>query len=426
MNIDNHNDNLSLNIEHILKDEYVVPLYQRNFAWGEEEITQLIQDIYNSYIHDENSHYFIGSLVVLRRNSGIFEIIDGQQRMTAITLLSKILNINNAHHLHYDSRPEVEQFFSSFYRDEQLNYTSFGDDVFHYIEATRYIYDCELEPGKGNTIAKLKKESSDGNEPLEKLKKYIATNVILVRVEIPEDTDVASYFEIMNTRGDQLKKHELLKAFLLNQDNFNVETSKYEQPDNVKDIFSKARYTLSMLWESCSEIDKPIQKCFNVNTRKLLFGDMYDNFLTFNQFVDYLSKTPPNNEQSCSISDFLGAQSNNNGTNQHSIDTDSQDDDDTPKYQAIIDFSNFLMLVFKLLYEQLDKEIPLNEQYLLDTYRDQSKIIDPIWFIYNLLYFRTIFDRYIVKSAIDDIYEDGYRWALISPYNYTNSEKTSF
>ena len=35
-----------------------------------------------------------------------------------------------------------------------------------------------------------------------------------MRVEIPQDTDVASYFEIMNNRGAQLQKHEILKSFM--------------------------------------------------------------------------------------------------------------------------------------------------------------------------------------------------------------------
>lgn len=38
------NENLGKNIETILKSNYVIPLYQRNFAWREEEITQLLQD----------------------------------------------------------------------------------------------------------------------------------------------------------------------------------------------------------------------------------------------------------------------------------------------------------------------------------------------------------------------------------------------
>ena len=60
---------LNKNIAEIWQDDYVVPLYQRNYAWQESQIQQLLQDIYdNSKTLDSN--YFIGSLVVLQRPDG--------------------------------------------------------------------------------------------------------------------------------------------------------------------------------------------------------------------------------------------------------------------------------------------------------------------------------------------------------------------
>ena len=38
-----------LSVENLFKDKYIIPLYQRNFAWGEEQISRLLQDIYESY-----------------------------------------------------------------------------------------------------------------------------------------------------------------------------------------------------------------------------------------------------------------------------------------------------------------------------------------------------------------------------------------
>ena len=37
-----------LSVENLFKDKYIIPLYQRNFAWGEEQISRLLQDIYES------------------------------------------------------------------------------------------------------------------------------------------------------------------------------------------------------------------------------------------------------------------------------------------------------------------------------------------------------------------------------------------
>ena len=68
-----------LSVENIFKDKYIIPLYQRNFAWGEEQISRLLQDIYES-MRSGDKHFYIGSLVVLQRGNGEFEVIDGQQR----------------------------------------------------------------------------------------------------------------------------------------------------------------------------------------------------------------------------------------------------------------------------------------------------------------------------------------------------------
>jgi len=73
-------------------ERYSIPMYQRNYAWEEAEITQLIQDVID-YIPEKRS-YYIGTLVVFeRRNASnvTFETIDGQQRLTTLSLLASYL-----------------------------------------------------------------------------------------------------------------------------------------------------------------------------------------------------------------------------------------------------------------------------------------------------------------------------------------------
>ena len=65
-----HNTVEILNVEQIFNSRYVVPLYQRNFAWGEEQISQLLQDI-NESIKVKDQQCFIGSLVTIRRQDAI-------------------------------------------------------------------------------------------------------------------------------------------------------------------------------------------------------------------------------------------------------------------------------------------------------------------------------------------------------------------
>ena len=100
--------------------KYIVPLYQRNYAWRKNEIEQLLQDVYESFKKNRNGNYFIGSLVVLKRQNGDYEVIDGQQRLTTLSLITRMLEISKVSCLFYDSRPEVEAFFREYYTHTTL------------------------------------------------------------------------------------------------------------------------------------------------------------------------------------------------------------------------------------------------------------------------------------------------------------------
>ena len=67
--------------------EYVIPLYQRAFAWEERQLDQLVEDIIDI---PDNSNYYIGSLIV-SRNGNKYEVVDGQQRLTSLYLLLSCL-----------------------------------------------------------------------------------------------------------------------------------------------------------------------------------------------------------------------------------------------------------------------------------------------------------------------------------------------
>lgn len=78
-------------IRALLEDRarYLVPMYQRNYAWGEGEITQLLQDVLDyqqKLVSGKGPQtYYIGTLVVFARDDGSFEVIDGQQRFTTLS-----------------------------------------------------------------------------------------------------------------------------------------------------------------------------------------------------------------------------------------------------------------------------------------------------------------------------------------------------
>jgi uncharacterized protein with ParB-like and HNH nuclease domain len=81
------NDLKKIPVSHVFDNiNYLVPIYQRNYAWGEMQIVQLIEDIESS-IGSSNNSYFLGNLIVNQTDNNVYEVIDGQQRLTTLYLL---------------------------------------------------------------------------------------------------------------------------------------------------------------------------------------------------------------------------------------------------------------------------------------------------------------------------------------------------
>lgn len=380
---------LNKTINEIFEDSYVIPLYQRNFAWGEEQIQQLIQDIYDAS-QQGDLKYYIGTLVVLKRHNGVYEVIDGQQRLTVLSLLIRILGLKTDLKLSYDSRPEVENFLREFYKD--LDYKSCEAQTYNFSNAVKCI--------KNSKVLKSDGESVEFDDIRKDLVDYLLNKVILFRVEIPEDTDVASYFEIMNNRGEQLQKHEIFKAKLM---------AKLEP---------KYHNEFNLIWTACSNMKNHIQACFGIEQRRKYFGENYDNFC-FNGFA--IEENENNkveiNTEGYSIADILS------GNSTCSVEKYGEKET-TDKYNSIIDFPNFLMHVLKLYMQEgnLDEEISLDEKFLLKTNIEK---IDPSKFIYLLFKCRVLFDRYIIKT-IDLDSQDDFRWTLRKLEKTDYSEKISY
>lgn len=391
--------NLNKSLQKIFNHKYIIPLYQRNYAWGEDEIAQLLQDLYENFKKFETNqdlNYFIGSLVVLKRKDGFYEVIDGQQRLTTLSILLRMLGCVEEPKLFYESRPEVEAFFNSYYRNGNTKDVTFTYKVSNLINAVDLLGQTIVNPdeAKEKTLFEIPQ--------IDDFKKFVFENVILVLVEIPQETDVASYFEIMNNRGEQLQKHEILKSYLM-------ETLK----DGDGSYFEKQQDEFSKIWDACSQMDIHIQKLFSAEDRREYFGHYYDEFYPIN-----FKKEDPQKTFGFSINDALERPKEK---------TDSDyigDIDDSGEDNSIIDFPNFLMHIFKLKYQTYshngnEVEIPLNEKDLLTVYESLKTKIDAKDFISDLLYYRTVFDRFIIKSSEDENHEDHYKWTLKKPYKYT-------
>lgn len=382
-----------LNVEQIFNSRYVVPLYQRNFAWGEEQICQLLQDI-NESIKVKDQQYFIGSLVTIRRQDDSFEVIDGQQRLTILALLSYVLQFKVKTEIHYDSRPEVERFLQSL---------ASGVDASGSDPSTSHFSDA---------IGTIKEEISK-IENKDTFRDYVLNNVCLVREIMPGDTDVAAYFEIMNNRGEQLQEHEIVKGILLGKLKDNPKLSK----------------VCASIWDACSQMDERVQKSFDTNIRKALFGEDYDSFtLNDSNFKEYLLSIDSDEiiTEGLNLDEILNGKAPEKSNNK----SEEEDIPEADREESIIDFPNFLMHVMKLYYNDKIKgnkeidEIRLHDKYLLKTFRLIEADIDATEFFYRLLKCRTVFDRYIVKANfVSDNDEEGREWSLLKPNKYTDTRR---
>ena len=391
---------LTLSIESLLNgdDHYVIPVYQRNYAWQESEISQLIQDIFD-YVpeKEEGQDYYIGTLIAYERKIGpklYYETIDGQQRVTTLTLLTSAIRhfypdvalpwfkkIN----LEFASRKSSSETLQHIYlygEDFSPDYT-WNERIVSGFELCKELLRKKLAENPGITIQVF----SD----------YLFSRVKILRVTVPEDTDLNHYFEIMNNRGEQLEKHEILK-------------SKFLEILNGLDISENelALSVFNQVWEACSNMEKYIQYGFSVDERHVVFG--LDNWNTLNpiDFFDLSQKLKKTVITDLPLKDIVLSEIIQ-GKVLKSLEPSTEDAPE--RFNAVINFPNFLLHVLRIYTR---KDIPLDDKRLITTFETEIKAApDKIRFAqefgFELLRCKFFFDKYIIKrefiGGID-------RWSL--------------
>ena len=369
-------------------DDYVIPIYQRNYEWGEPQITQLIQDIVDyiikSKVSENKPKYYIGSLIAYERKLEgglIYETIDGQQRLTTLTILLNVIkneyykeNINNDWfkkfiewykklNLSFDSRKVASNTLSYIFNGESLDNK-----------------ECNVAIQQGYNDAKksLAKILIDNKLTIEDFCNYFFEKVTILRVLVPEDTDLNHYFEIMNSRGEQLEKHEILKAKML----------EVLEDDNLK-------YAFNLIWESTSNMEKYVQYGFSVAQRDELFGKNDWNNLVDKDDVYKKLQIPTANqtsEETLTISKLLLK------TAKQITDNSNTTDESPDRFNTIINFANFLLHILRI---QTKSDVPLDDKRLLELFEPFLKNEDKIDFVkqfgYNLLKSKFYFDKYVIK-----------------------------
>ena len=391
----------SLYIKNLFENtDYIVPIYQRNYAWGEPEITQLLDDIYDYSKINDNKNYYLGSLVVHKRVDGRLEVIDGQQRLTTLFVLLNVLkhefnyelDLNNIY-LHFESRTKSTL---------ALKEVASGN-----IEGTDEKVEIKIRDAYTTIKTRLKKQDIVVN----KFQKYLLENVVILRIGVPQDTDLNHYFEIMNNRGEQLEKHEILKSRMLD---------KLSESSEDMERFN-------LIWEACSNMEKYVQYAFPISLRNDIFGQEWNKFnlTSFDDIKIEPSDEKSNTKGSYYISSLLADRKKI----QNPYEDKKTVDSDTPeRFTSVVNFPNFLLHVLKI--QEKKEDIALDDKRLLETFIDYYKDINSVKkFAFNLLKLRFLFDQYVTKREYVSV---GDQWSLkqlvknVSTKNNTAYYKNTF
>lgn len=345
---------------------YEIPIYQRNYAWGKDEIEALVHDVWDACIANKEK-YFIGTLVTFYKGENVYEVIDGQQRLTTIYLILKALNAKVTNRLTYRAR-------------ERSNKTIERIPDFEHDGL-----DAGIKNGYDNAYSAIREIIN--NKDISKFTDYLLKNVHIIHYSVPRDVNLNQYFEVMNSRGEQLEKHEIVKAKLL------------------KLLNEDERAKFSCVWQACSEMDSYIQTKYpDANT---VFGDSSCPLkkLTFDDLPD-IDETSTGKVKLRSI---IFSEANNN-----------KSDDVSGRnrmFQPIIDFPNFLLIVLKITRMEdscfHSSDIILDDKELIKAFDNPKPSRDfAKRFCFNLLHAKYLLDNFVVHHSNDEDTLENNPWQL--------------
>lgn len=250
----------------LLNTKYTIHYYQREYMWGRKQIEELVDDITSEFLNNytsgdsrenvvEYGAYFMGSVVLAGRENAI---IDGQQRLTSLTLvllyLKNKLKEKNLKHDTIDGMIYSEAFGKK----------SFNINVEEREEVLTSIYNnVEYEyEGKNESVKNIINRYCDINEifPTDIIDNcmmnfidWLIEKIFFIEIVATEEQDAHKVFVSMNDRGLSLTPTEMLKGYLLSEIVNDEKREKYnnlwkEQVINLKEIDKSEDETFIKHW----------------------------------------------------------------------------------------------------------------------------------------------------------------------------------
>lgn len=237
---------------------FVVPDYQRGFAWDEQNFNELMEDI---EVLLPNQNHYTGTIILnptgtetidnLGSPNSINDVVDGQQRITCIVILLKIICdefkeigtykelAKGIQHKYLFSKRELddEPFFrlklnhdsNEFFQNNILNHDGVRGPSIKSHERLQHAFEFFK-----SYFDKLKKDDSESYaSTLKRIFDIITQKMKVVIYEVEDTSEVGVIFEVTNNRGKQLSELEKVKNYLM------YLSSKLDQNNELKSLINE-------------------------------------------------------------------------------------------------------------------------------------------------------------------------------------------
>ncbi|WP_153392143.1 DUF262 domain-containing protein [Chryseobacterium vaccae] len=272
-----------------------VPFFQRAYVWGEEQWERLLEDMEN--ISFANKPYFLGSVILKQQPTATGSrvgdkrtLIDGQQRLTTLSIFFKVLSLNTGDDYEYNRMFKLRDLIAI-----QHNH----NDIDAYEQVMNLMELKDLTGTDNITKAYLYFKQNMNADKLDI--NNILSKILFVGIDLDENEDEQQIFDTINSLGVKLTTAELLKNHFFNRDEISAYQTYwkniFEKDDEAKNYWDKEittgrskRTFIDLFFFSYLQI-KIQDKTLNVKTEdKIEFSKVEHLFESYKSFIkNYLN-----------------------------------------------------------------------------------------------------------------------------------------
>lgn len=272
----------SLTINKLLTDSdalYQIPVYQRPYKWGDDEIDKLWDDILESY-HNQEPNYFLGSIITAKSSQGnkYLDIVDGQQRLTTLIILMATIrdlypNINQKQCEEDPFAIGIEQIKNAIMVSDKFGRLRLATHSNHSTDFDKYIIKKNTLEHKKPYKKDLKRDEAPkfkfintsfefrhrlealGEKESGSLLNYIFNQIKIIRIDCSNVGFAIKLFQVLNARGLDLTNSDLIKSFLIGKlhSKYDKEVVKLKESQFLQDWIASENIALD-IDESMNEL----------------------------------------------------------------------------------------------------------------------------------------------------------------------------